>query len=128
MKIYSTICCKEKKIDKELLESINRYISARIYSIYKKSQKDQVEFRILSGKFGLLKPEDKIPFYDKKLNLQEIEILKEIVKKQLISQKIEEVIFFSENPKENPDWKPYINLIKIACLETEVILTTKIID
>ena len=101
MEIYCTICSKEKRTNKELLKSIERYISERIKAIYNKSKKDNVEFRILSGKFGLLKPEEKIPWYDYKLIMKDVPRLNKIVKQQLFSQKINKIIFFARNPKKN---------------------------
>jgi len=128
MKIYCTICCKEKRNDKEPIESINRYISERIKSIYEKSKKDAVEFRILSGKFGLLKLNEKIPNYDYQLFAKKVPEMVQIVCKQLSSQNIGKVIFFAGNPKLNPDWKPYINLIQKSCSNLDIFLEMKYIQ
>ena len=127
MKIYCTICSKEKRTNAELMESNMRYLSGRIKAIYNKSKKDNVEFRILSGKFGLLKPEEKIPLYDHKLTMGEISNLDKIVKQQLSSQGIDKVIFFARNPKINSDWKPYITLIQNSCSNQKVSLEIKYI-
>lgn len=128
MEIYCTICCKEKRTNKELIESNKRYISERIKTIYNKNKKDNIEFRILSGKFGLLKPEEKIPWYDHKLTMKEIPSLNKIVKQQLSSQKIDKVIFFARNPGKNPDWKPYLALIQNSCSNQKISLEIKYIE
>ena len=120
MLVYCTICCKEKKTNKEPIDSINRYISNRIKFVFEKSQKDSAEFRILSGKYGLLKPNDKIPWYDKKLEFSDISALKKIVKKQILKQNICKIVFFGKDKKKNPDWEPYYNLIENACSELGV--------
>jgi len=125
MKIYCTSCSKEKVKSKGKINAIKRYISPRINSIYKKSQKDSIQFRILSGKFGLLKPTAKIPYYEQKLKIKDLPNLIEMVRQQLSSQNINEVIFFSANLKQYPDWQPYISLIKKACSEKNISLKIK---
>ena len=119
MKIYLTICSGEKRKDRKLLEAIERYNYPRINKFYELSKKDKVEFRILSGKFGLLKPEDKIPFYDKKLGEKDIEKLSELVGRQIKKEKITEIIFFVRNEK---DWKPYIKVVENVCRNLELVL------
>jgi len=127
MKIYCTTCSKEKVEDKEKINAIKRYISPRINSIYKKSQKDHVEFRILSGKFGLLRPNEKIPAYNQKLEMKNIPNLINIIKSQISSQNINEIIFFSVNPKQDINWKPYLYLIRKICSEEKISLEIKLI-
>tara|TARA_Y100000310_G_C20394295_1_gene674307 strand:- start:181 stop:579 length:399 start_codon:yes stop_codon:yes gene_type:complete len=125
MEIYCTICCKEKRTNKELIESNKRYISERIKAIHNKSKKDNVEFRILSGKFGLLKSKEKIPWYDHQLTMEEIPQLDKIVKRQLSSQKIDKIIFFVRDSHSHPDWKPYIELLEKSCSNQKISLEIK---
>jgi hypothetical protein len=122
MKIYCTICCKEKRKDKEPLEAINRYISTRIETVYNKSKTDNVEFRILSSKFGLLKPDIKIPWYDQKLTLEHEQELKDRVKEQINQEKIDHIVFFVGNIEEDPNWKQYLSLISDICSENNLVL------
>ena len=109
MKIYLTICNKEKRYDKRLLEAVKRYSYPRINKIYAMAKKDEVEFRIFSGKFGLLKPKDKIPWYDQKLNIKYTSKLKKLVEGQLKKENIREIIFFINR---STCWKPYISVIE----------------
>ena len=127
MKIYCTPCCKEKRRNKELIESNKRYISDRIKAIYNKGKKDNVGFRIFSGKFGLLKPEEKIPWYDYKLTMERMPNLSKKVKKQLSSQKIDKVVFFTENLRKDLELKPYLALIKDCCNDKNISLEIKYI-
>ena len=125
MKIYCTPCCKEKRADKELLEAISRYQSERILAVFKKSEQDHVEFRILSGKFGLLKSQDKIPFYDVLLTAQEVPQLKEQVKQQLREQGVDAVVLFYK-AKETPEWKPYVDVMMQACADLRIPLEARV--
>jgi hypothetical protein len=125
MKIYCTPCCKEKRDTKELLDAIERYQSDRIRAVFEQSKSDKVELRILSGKFGLLKPQDKIPFYDHPLTAKEIPSLKERVKQQLREQGIDAVVFFSKT-QETPEWKPYVDVMTQACAELGIVLERRV--
>ncbi|HSU73153.1 MAG TPA: hypothetical protein VLJ21_04880 [Candidatus Binatia bacterium] len=122
MKIYCTICSKEKVTTKQPLAAIKRYDSPRIHAVFARSRKDGVELRILSGKFGLLAPEEPIPSYDYQLTLAEVPALKEQVVKQIRVQHIDEIILFA---KTLPEWRPYIIVLELACKETATLLTIK---
>jgi hypothetical protein len=127
MKIYCTICSREKTKDARKIEAIKRYKSQKIKSLYEKSQKDHVEFRILSGKFGLLKPDEKIEYYDKLLIMADIPKLAKIIKKQIFSQNINEIVFFAIDPKQDIYSKPYLYLMKKVCSENKIPLKIKFV-
>ncbi|RLG16788.1 hypothetical protein DRN62_03010 [Nanoarchaeota archaeon] len=120
MKIYCTICCKEKRRDEGLLPAIERYISKRIRRVYELSKRDGVGFRILSGKFGLLRPEDRIPWYDQKLLPPMVDDMIEVVKRQLKSQGITHVVFFAKDKEKFKGWRPYHKVLEKACSESGV--------
>jgi hypothetical protein len=115
MKVYCTLCCKEKTIEKHQVNAIDRYVSDRIRMIYELSKKDKTEFRIFSGKFGLLKSGDSIPSYDFQLFSKDIEDKVKIVSNQLLRERINQIVFFIRDPNLYPDWKPYIKLLKQSC-------------
>ena len=120
MNVYCTICCRKKNPNSNPIQAVKRYISKRIRSVYEFSQYHDVGFRILSGKYGLLKPDDRIPWYDKKLEFSDISQVKENVKQQLIEQGISEITFFSMDPEIYFDWQPYFELIRSACFEVGI--------
>ena len=120
MKIYCTTCSKSKEDSHELIESIKKYKSERIISIYQKSKEDKVEFRILSGKFGLLGSKEKIPNYDELLTMDKIPQLKELIKKQIALENIDYIVFFIGDVKQDPNNKNYIDLIKKVCFESNI--------
>ena len=128
MKIYLTNCCKDKRKDSEPLEVLKRYISDRIEYVYEKSRKDNTEFRVLSGKFGLLKFKDKIPYYDHQLQLKDLTQLKKVLLEQLKSQKIDSVVFFSRDPNKFLDLKLYIGVIQQTCAELNIFFERRDVD
>ena len=127
MKIYCTTCCKEKASTSKKIAAIDLYLSGRISAIYKWSKKDKIAFRILSGKYGLLRPETKIEWYDKKLEMEDLPQIVPIIAEHLSENKIEEVVFFAKNLTDFPDWKPYYEAIEKACFLVNTFLNIRII-
>ncbi|MGB1204309.1 MAG: DUF6884 domain-containing protein [Chitinophagales bacterium] len=127
MKIYCTTCCKEKINTTEKVAAIDLYISGRINAIYKWSKKDKIAFRILSGKYGLLRPETKIEWYDKRLKMEDMPQIVPIIAEHLSETKIDEVVFFAKELNDFPDWKPYYKAIEKACSLKNILLNIRII-
>jgi len=122
MKLYCTICSKEKLGTKDLVPALQRYASQRIDAIFRRAKKDKVKFRILSGELGLVAPHEKIPFYDRQLRIEDVPVLVNQVAKQLAKERITEVVFFL---KELPEWKPYVLVLEQACAKNSVPLTKR---
>lgn len=110
-KVYCTICSKDKRTDRGLLPAKERYISERIEEVEKRANESGLLFVILSGKYGLLRPDDKIPYYDHLLKSEEVESLSEIVKQQITDLDATEIVFYMK-PKEN--WGPYFTVLEYA--------------
>lgn len=47
-----------------LMPAIERYRSDRIRSVYEMAQSAGVDFLIFSGKYGMLRPDEPVPYYD----------------------------------------------------------------
>jgi len=110
MKAYITTCCKEKSKFLGEIPMMERYISERIDSVHQKSISDDVAFFVLSGKFGLLSPTNKIPYYDLILEEKDINLMITKVRHQLLVFGITEATLFA-----NPEWKTYVKVIEEAC-------------
>jgi hypothetical protein len=123
MHIVCTICCKEKTTNLEPIAACERYLSGRINDIYVYAKKNNTPFRIFSGVYGLLKPSDLIPYYDKKLEKEEVLNMSELLAKQFLNEKITEIDFFYEN---DDDWKPYISAMEQAAIQSSVKLTFRL--
>jgi hypothetical protein len=113
--IFSTYCSKEKREDKEDINSIDRYISNRILKVFKSSIILDTEFRILSGEFGLLKADDKIPYYDHLLIKEELPEYINKLYNQLKDTEVKQFILFSESLLIDPNLEPYQIAIKTVC-------------
>lgn len=83
MKIICTICSKHKDENKNLLPARSRYTSTRIKAIGEIAEKLKLPYFILSGKYGLISADEKIPNYDYYLEKSAIDSLSRTVEKQL---------------------------------------------
>ena len=109
-----TICCKEKRTDKDFLPAIERYLSDRIAFVHQESLRLGKPLLILSGKFGLLAPEDPIPWYDRKLTLAAVPEMIVLVSEQLKQRAVTRLTFYG-HPRTDPDWLPYHQVLEQAC-------------
>ena len=115
MKAYITTCCKEKSKILGEIPMLERYISNRIQSIYQKSKEDDVAFFVLSGKYGLLSPVNKIPWYDKILEKQDLELVTKKVRHQLTIYGITEITFFAKS-----EWVNYKKCVEDASCQKDI--------
>lgn len=126
MQIFLTICCKEKDPSPGNLPAIKRYLSDRISNVYQASIKQNTPMRIMSGEFGLLRPEDPIPYYDHLLSFNEVSKLSLRVIEQLQRDAVSSITFYAQ-PRLTLGWEPYYQLIEQSCqtlgikLEVEVV-------
>lgn len=107
MILLVTYCSRAKKrISKAPAHEL--YLGPWIKALYKLSQVYGIPFSILSAKYGLLKAEEEIEYYDKKLSLNEIECHSDLISKQLAASQVSEVIYYGNS-------KNYNQCIEKAC-------------
>jgi hypothetical protein len=114
MIVFCTYCSKEKSNNQGDMPALARYDSERIKKVYNAAEAIGYEFRILSGKFGLLAPFDQIPYYDHLLKSSEVNNHAKKVSFDLIELQADEVIFFTDKPDTDPNLKNYIECMQIA--------------
>lgn len=121
-KLYVTYCSSKKKPTKESIPAIERYNSDRIRWVYNLSLKDDADFAILSGVFGLVFHDEKIPYYDlpmiedEPITKDDIERIARLNKCFLNENKARDKIvhYFTENPKGEPGLKNFYKSLKQA--------------
>ena len=94
MKAYCTYCSAQKNASIKTLTAIQRYESSRIFFVHQLAQERNIEFFILSGKFGLLHPNDELPNYDHLLKSSEIDSHAKKVANQIQERSLTEIVFF----------------------------------
>lgn len=102
-----TICCREKDAAKKPLPAGRRYRSERIKAVWRVAREAGLPFFILSGKFGLLRPEDPIPYYDYLLPAEKAPEIALKIKRFLRNERIGRIILFIPDPALDPKVIPY---------------------
>ena len=126
MTLHITYCSKDKDRTRKDLPAIERYDSDRIDKIKALAEKRDEDFAILSGKYGLIGHEEKIPFYDELLRERNIPQLITGVKNFLESHNVDKVIYHTR--KVENERKPYFKLVKNACEGLNIELEKRIIE
>ncbi len=114
MLAYCTYCSAEKNHSDRSLPAIDLYKSERITRVYRMAEKEGVKYVILSGKFGLIEPHQKIEYYDHLLKASEIEEHAIPVSSQLQAMKISRLVFFTRTIEEDENIRPYVDCVRMA--------------
>ncbi|MFP4038279.1 MAG: DUF6884 domain-containing protein [Candidatus Nanohaloarchaea archaeon] len=126
MMLHVTYCSREKDRTRKNLPAIERYDSERIERIKALAEERDEDFAILSGKYGLIKAQEEIPFYDELLRQKDIPELINEVKNFLQSENIEKVVYHTEEVEG--ERRPYYKLIKNACDTLNIEIEKKFIQ
>jgi len=102
------------------MPAIRRYPSPRIRAVYRDSKRRAAGFAILSGRFGLLGPHQRIPYYDHLLQAREVPALLPQMAGYLKRKGYRTVHFYHEQVRRFPQLKPYLKAIKCACQTDDV--------
>jgi len=111
MTVFCTYCSAEKDRLEGDLPAIQRYQSNRIKSVYAAAMSLGLKFLILSGKYGILEPSDKIPYYDHLLQSSEVSEHSKRVAVQLEALGVKDIIFFARSFSDDDNLKPYFDCI-----------------
>ena len=128
MLAYATYCSAQKNFSKEELPAMELYDSQRITNIARRAKKDNICLYILSGKYGLLKPSQKIAHYDHLLTLSEVETHSRSIAIQLRSNNISKMMFFTHPLETDPNLLPYLKCIGRACEIAKITMQIEIIS
>ena len=112
---FCTTCSAAKREDPDPLPAIERYLDRRIREVESRAKAADAGFLILSGEYGLLKPEDPIPWYDHLLQPDEVAALIPRAEEQLRANETTSVYFFTIDPATDPYVQPYLDVITGAC-------------
>ena len=114
MTAFCTYCSAEKDRSQGELPAIQRYRSPRINTVYSAALILGLDFLILSGEYGMLKPNDPIPYYAHLLIASEVPGHAKRVTDQLDAFGVKDLIFFTKSLEEDKNLKPYHDCIKSA--------------
>jgi hypothetical protein len=109
-----TYCSAAKSRSPGSIPAIDRYRSARIRSIHAAARESGLGFLILSGRFGLVAPDEPIPHYDHLLVAEEVAAHSIKVSGQMTALGVEELVFHTVPPATDPNVQPYLDCIEEA--------------
>lgn len=115
MTVFCTYCSKLKSHESGEIAAIQRYKSERIERVYQAACGLNLRFVILSGHFGLVRPEQRIPDYDHLLKCEEVPSLTRVVISQIHEYEIDGFVYFTKPLVSNPDLLPYHATLAAAC-------------
>ena len=115
MTIFCTYCSAEKETVEALLPALQRYRSERIRRIHQAARSAGCGFYILSGEYGLLKPDERIPYYDHLLVADEIETHAFKLAEQIEQYSITQIVFFTLPVPQDERLAPYHAALRLAC-------------
>lgn len=121
MDIILTTCCKKKDTRKGLLSACKRYIDTRINIVIKIANNHKTPLFFLSGRFGLIHKDTKIPWYDQIIADTDIEKISSLMAYQLSAYEIINVIFYGY-PQDTDGWKNYYTVLEKSCNRASVSL------
>lgn len=115
MKIICTYCSGAKRKDGGLLPAVERYLSERIIELGEEADRNNLEFMILSGEFGLIDRQYPLPYYDHLLQPDEVVKLSHKVASTLCMAGVKEVVYHTAAPELYYDVRPYLTVMEAAC-------------
>lgn len=128
MTVFCTYCSAEKETFGSPLPAIRRYRSDRIERIYSAALAVGCGFFILSGEYGLLEPNELIPYYDHLLSTEEVEAQAFKLAEQIKQHGISHIIFFTLPLSKDEKLAPYHAALRLACALASIRLSLVEID
>jgi len=119
---WCTYCSAAKREDPGLLPALERYLDRRIHDLAARATVAGMSFLILSGEYGLLRPDEPIPWYDHLLRADEVEALAARMAGQLEALGVTELVHHTVEAAIDPLIIPYRDAITLACASAGVTL------
>lgn len=121
---WCTYCSSDKRTDPGRIPAIDRYLDVRIQDLATQAEEAGAAFLILSGEYGLLRPEDPIPWYDHLLRTEEVDALVERVAAQMKDLSVTSIVWHTVDSAHDPQVLPYQETIARASHRVGVSLKT----
>jgi len=127
MELICTTCSKRKRRAHGLLPARHRYLSKRIRYVLDLAERSSRPAVILSGRYGLLAPDDRIPWYDQALTSDDVDTLVPQLVEQLHSRCASAVLFYAQ-PRSTAGWEPYHEVLERACRQLGIGFEVKLLS
>jgi len=114
MTVFCTVCSAEKYRAPGKLPAVQRYQSNRINSVHTAALSLGLSFLIFSGEYGMLEPNDLIPYYEHLLIPSEVQEHAKKVTEQLEKLEVKDLFLFSGSLEKDKNLKPYFDCLQLA--------------
>ena len=128
MLAYCTYCSAEKYYSKKAIPAFELYKSDRISKVIKSANAADAKFIILSGKYGIIGPNEELHYYDHLLLSSEIEVHSDLIASQIKSKNITEIVFFMKSVEKDRNLQPYLDCISKACAKSAISLKISVVN
>ena len=125
---YCTYCSADKYYSEVQIPAIHLYNSERIAKVFEAAKQANTAFLILSGKYGVIYPNEEVSYYDHLLKSSEIENHSDLIASQIKSKKITSIEFFMSNIEKDRNLRAYVDCISKACAKSSILLKIHIRD
>ena len=112
---YCTYCSAPKNDASGDLPAMERYLSDRIRHAVMLARDEGCPMWIVSGRYGLLEPTARIPWYDVLLHEDGVESLLPRCTQTLAASGIARLVYHTACPSLAPAVAPYLRLVRMAC-------------
>ncbi len=120
--VYATLAGGEKNSDEENLPVIQRYLGRRVQDVYHWAQRDDKDFYLFSGEFGLVDQDFPMPPEDRPLLPEDVSGMAVHITETLRDEAIRRLVFYTPPARQNP-WV----LIFLGCLQVAAGLAGNVI-
>jgi hypothetical protein len=115
-----TPCSKRKRREPAApIPASRRYLGRRIARVLREGARRGVPVLLLSGRYGLLSPSRRIPWYDQALLAEDVPSMAARLEQQLARLRIDEIELWAL-PATTPGWRPYHDALRRACAAADV--------
>ena len=126
MLVYCTYCSADKHFLDARVPAIELYKSHRIAEVFNLAKDAGTAFLILSGKYGIIGPNERIEHYDHLLKSSEIELHSDKIAKQINSINISSIVFFMRSVDKDKNLQAYLDCISRACEKATIKLEVRV--
>lgn len=123
VRIVCSYCSAAKRDDEGPLPALERYRSERLRDLARQAGGGGAPLFILSGRFGLLAPDEPIPWYDHLLSADEAPAMAHRVARRLRELGVTEVEYHTAAAAAVAPVRPYLATMRAACAEAGAALT-----
>ncbi len=113
--VYATLAGGEKNSDEENLPVIQRYLGRRVQDVYHWAQRDDKDFYLFSGEFGLVDQDFPMPPEDRPLLPEDVSGMAVHITETLRDEAIRRRSFYTPPARQKPLGGDFPGCLQVGC-------------